>query len=303
MGEMEAESEQTLAAIRTQVEYYLSDINLKRDRLFYSRIGKAEGGFIPLHLLLKCPKLLELTESIEEIAQAIAVSGELELNSDRTEVRRVHNRPLPPFHLPLKRTFQPPHPTVTVLRLVPSKSTLLPWRTVQSAFSSQFSCEQMGYTDDEGYVVLPGDTDESVLGAIISTGISIGSAVIPVQRVKNGELLRFWKLHGSHYEPISSQPHQQYKLGGYCFKSSGAIKAYIRSLLAISPDDHPVDPQYHPFLMDLLKLHPKFEGKTWNLAYFAAGKHPTHPESRTFFMVKSDESREDFSAAKCLARI
>jgi hypothetical protein len=303
MGEMDAESEQTLASIRAQVEYYLSDFNLKRDRLFYSRIEKAEGGFLPLHLLLKCPKLLQLTESIEEIAQAIATSGELELNSDCTEVRRVHNRPLPPFHLPLKRTLQPPHPTVTVLRLMPSKGTLLSWRAVKAAFSSQFACEEIGYVDDEGYVVLPGDMDESVLGAIISTGIHVGNAVIPVQKVRNGQLLRFWKLHSSHYEASSSQPHQQYKLGGYCFKSSGEVKAYIRSLLATSPDDHPIDPQFHPFLLDLLKLHPKFEGKTRNLAYFAAGKHPTHPESRTFFIVRSDESREDFSTAKCLARV
>lgn len=301
---MEAEREETLVAIRTQVEYYLSDINLKRDRLFYARIRKAEGGFIPLHLLLKCPKLLELTESIEEIAQAIAVSGELELNSDRTEVRRVHNRPLPPFTLPSKRVLQPPHPTVTVLRIQLPTGTLLPWSTLQSAFSSQLSCQQIHYTDEEGYVVLPGDIHESVIKTVISTGVSVGNTVYPVYKVGNEHLLRFWKVHISHYEAISFQPYyQQYKLGGYCFKSLGEIKAYIRTLLAISLDDHPIDPQYHPFLLDLLKLHPKFKEKSWNLAYFSAGKHPNHPESRTFFTVRSDESREDFSTAKCLARI
>jgi len=300
-----SESYQIFALIRTQVEYYLSDTNLKRDRLFYERISKAPGGFLPLEVLLRCPKIQALTDSAEEVAQAIALSGELELSSDRLEVRRVHNRPLPPFRYPSKSTPKPPLPTVVVLRLVLPSGLQLSWRGVSAAFRTQFACEDVGYVGKDGCVVLPGDTDAGVLEKIIATGIDVEGVLVPVQRVGKDQLFVFWQQHSSHFAsfPARSSHHQQYKLGGFGFQTAGRVKAYLRSLLAISPDDQPVDPQYHPFLVDLVKLHPEFEGKARGLSYFAAGRHPLHPESRTFFVVRTDGSREDFSMSKCLARI
>lgn len=55
--------------------------------------------------------------------------------------------------------------------------------------------------------------------------------------------------------------------------------------------------------MELLKHHDKAEEKLKGAKDFTVGLHPEFQQTRCFFVVKEDGSREDFSFHKCLSSL
>jgi len=85
-----AEAEGDLAAaILKQVDYYFSDVNLKRDRFFQKEIAKDPEGFISMDLLMRCNKLKQLTQDAAAVADAVGGSAVVALSEDRTKIRKV----------------------------------------------------------------------------------------------------------------------------------------------------------------------------------------------------------------------
>lgn len=56
-------------------------------------------------------------------------------------------------------------------------------------------------------------------------------------------------------------------------------------------------------LLELLKHHDKAEEKLKDVKDFTVGLHPEYKQTRCFFVVKNDGSKEDFSFHKCLNRL
>ena len=70
----------SLADIKKQVEYYLSDQNLAQDELFHKTL--TENGTLKIDLILKCNKIKKLNATQESIKEAIKDSTEVEVNDD-----------------------------------------------------------------------------------------------------------------------------------------------------------------------------------------------------------------------------
>lgn len=81
------------AEIRTQIEYYLSDKNLIKDKFFREQIQTAKDGYIELAHFLNCKKVQAAKWTKEDIKMACSGSEELELKGDT--IRRKGNRALP----------------------------------------------------------------------------------------------------------------------------------------------------------------------------------------------------------------
>ena len=81
------------AEIRTQIEYYLSDKNLIKDKFFREQIQTAKDGFIQLAHFLNCKKVQAAGWTKEDIKKACTQSDEVELKGDT--IRRKDNRALP----------------------------------------------------------------------------------------------------------------------------------------------------------------------------------------------------------------
>ena len=45
-------------------------------------------------------------------------------------------------------------------------------------------------------------------------------------------------------------------------------------------------------MMDLLKFHPSFDLKIKDLEYLTADNHPTYSNTRCFFVVRKDQTKE-----------
>ncbi|CAF2333371.1 unnamed protein product [Rotaria sp. Silwood2] len=79
-----------------QIEYYLGDVNMTRDKFLKNEITKDEG-WIPLSVLTTFKRLESLTTDFTTIINALkkSISGLLQIDETQNKIRRHPERPLP----------------------------------------------------------------------------------------------------------------------------------------------------------------------------------------------------------------
>jgi len=83
-----------MATVRKQVEYYMSDVNLKRDVFFQKEMAKNDGN-VGVDCLLKCNKLKKLCSDADAIMAALEASEALIISDCKKKVKR--KTPPPPL--------------------------------------------------------------------------------------------------------------------------------------------------------------------------------------------------------------
>jgi hypothetical protein len=83
--------------IREQIEYYLSDANLSKDKFFREQIQADKEGWVLITHFLNCNKIKTLKLTATQISNAVKDSTKLELSKNKLSVRRVGNPALPEF--------------------------------------------------------------------------------------------------------------------------------------------------------------------------------------------------------------
>ena len=81
------------AKIKTQIEYYLSDKNLAKDKFFREQIEKSKDGYFAMSHILNCNQVKTNKWTIKDITAACQDSTEIEIKGEM--IRRVGNKPLP----------------------------------------------------------------------------------------------------------------------------------------------------------------------------------------------------------------
>lgn len=76
-----------------QVEFYFSDSNYPKDRWLRGKAAQNEEGYVPLTDIAAFKRVVQLTSDIELIKKSLESSNKLQLNSDKTMVKRIE--PLP----------------------------------------------------------------------------------------------------------------------------------------------------------------------------------------------------------------
>lgn len=87
--------------LRSQVLYYLSDENMRRDAFFQGIVATSQGSWIPLASIIGCPKMVQMEATVEDVLEALrldAAASEpwLELREEprgREAVRRTESPP------------------------------------------------------------------------------------------------------------------------------------------------------------------------------------------------------------------
>lgn len=77
-----------------QVEYYLSDENLRTDKFLLKYFAKDEEGYVPVAVIASFKKMKKLTHHKSLIVAALKESSLLTLSSNEKRVKRVHPFPL-----------------------------------------------------------------------------------------------------------------------------------------------------------------------------------------------------------------
>merc|ERR1712194_995537 len=80
--------------VRKQVEYYLSDENLKHDKFFHEKIATDKEGWLDLSMIVSCNKMKVMKATKEDVVSALKES-KIEIKADGSAVRRPGNAALP----------------------------------------------------------------------------------------------------------------------------------------------------------------------------------------------------------------
>lgn len=78
------------------------------------------------------------------------------------------------------------------------------------------------------------------------------------------------------------------------------MKAVFKALIVKTKNNAVIEEPGKSQLMELLKHHEKAEEKLKDIKDFTVGLHPEYKQTRCFFVIKNDDSKEDFSFHKCL---
>jgi len=92
----------TKEVIKKQIEYYMSDKNLKMDALFHKEISAHADGFLAMERIFGCNKVKTMKkENGESVIEADVVSALVDSNEveykEGSGIRRKDNKPLPAF--------------------------------------------------------------------------------------------------------------------------------------------------------------------------------------------------------------
>jgi hypothetical protein len=327
--------EDRLNTFKSQLEYYLSDENLKRDKFFHEKISGDSMGYLDVENILACNKIKAQNATKEEILEAAKMSKEIEVSGDK--IRRSNNKPLPELKMLARKTkredteekdekddreaeesFDP-----VILQIHSNKEPeTFKWKTIQEKFrdlNENLKVSYLRFNYQDGHIGVFNNNPELKF----TTEFVIDGVTFTVSKCEGDELINFWKDHGSHFEMCigrnkkfdnkkRSERHKKddrgilknpVTLGDETFTDVGKIKSRARRILSLTKDGEKISHPDHDFLVDLLKNHRNFDSKVKDIEFLTTGRPSEHNYSRCFFIVKKDNSQEDFSVHKCIERI
>jgi len=328
-----------LSKLKIQVEYYFSDENLEKDRFFHEIISKDPEGFLNLDYLLKCNNINKLAATKDEIANAVGLSKVVELDTSKSKVRRLGNKKLPELKL-LKNKRKASEDNDkdekeeedndeedvdhTILNISTANDTQLRWKTILEAFQSNnkdINVVYIRFNKNLGHIGVQKKKNQDVK---FNGKISVEGTDFLVEKCEGDDLINFWKEHGKHFERCveennkkkgkgkkkdkGKKPHNdrlkdEVNLGGEKFTDLGKIKARCRSILNLTKDNDKITGKDHDFLKDLVSKHKNGETKLKDLSFFTTGKPSGYENTRCFVIVKTDETKDDFSVTKILENL
>jgi len=273
----------------------------------------------------------------EDILSAIQKSTELELNPQNNRVRRLGNKPLPEFKFLNKKTerrdekesdeidqeceqsFDP-----VILEISSDKEPEFRWKLIQDEYRSlnpNLNVVYLRFNKNHGHIGLfiNEGKDSNFIESFELQGIKLS-----VKKCEGDQLIDFWKDHGGHFELCigkkkgdkndkkgrknknKKDPNQlktSVVLGGETFTDLIKIKSRARRIITSTKDGDKIGSSDQEFLTDVLKYHSNFDVKGKDISHFTTGKPRDYDYSRCFYIVRNDNTSEDFSVHKCIERI
>ena len=216
-------------AIKEQVEYYLSDENLKNDQFFHNKISEDANGYLDLDFLLKCNKIKKAGWTKDELVKGIKLSDVIELNSKEDKVRRKDNKPLPELVLLPKKRQKPEKEEEkerepVILMFESEKESHSHWRDICQAFKDtnpDLNVIYSRFKDKLGHIAVVPDNDDELK---FKDTFEFDDVEFRVKKCENDDLINFYKDHGQHYENCVEMNKRRNKKGKKESKSKNKKK-------------------------------------------------------------------------------
>jgi hypothetical protein len=81
------------AKVKKQIEFYFSDSNFPNDNFLKTKSTEHELGFIPISVIATFKRVQSLSDNVGVIAESLQDSDVVELNEDKTMIKRKHPVP------------------------------------------------------------------------------------------------------------------------------------------------------------------------------------------------------------------
>ena len=340
-------SEDEILEIKNQIEYYLSDANLEKDYFFHEKISSSSEGYLPLQLLLKCNKIKNKGWTKEDLKKGIQLSKEIELDETGEKVRRKYNSELPELLLLAKKRKnekgkrgskkedkkeeeekEEEEKTIDknekgILKITCKEKTESPWKKIHEEFTKvnpDLNVEYGRFKEKEGNIGILLKKDQKFEDVKFVDKFKVDEIEFKVEKCEGGDLINFWKEHGSHYEYClkkrekhnknkeSRQKNKKYlskpvRLGKKEYNNIDLVKAQTKKILNKYKDNVKLEGEDKDFILDLLKYHHNYDEKVKDMDYIVAAPNEMHKYSRCFYIIDKNNNKKDFSSKKCIENI
>eukprot|EP00442_Polarella_glacialis_P018876 CAMPEP_0115121012 /NCGR_PEP_ID=MMETSP0227-20121206/46015_1 /TAXON_ID=89957 /ORGANISM="Polarella glacialis, Strain CCMP 1383" /LENGTH=449 /DNA_ID=CAMNT_0002522755 /DNA_START=86 /DNA_END=1435 /DNA_ORIENTATION=+ len=303
------------AVVRKQVEYYLSDENLKYDKFFSEKIASDKEGWLDITLILSCNKMKLIRATKDDIVASLKDS-KIELKEGGGFVRRPGN-----FALPLLEA-RAPHGgkknsihahdggVVAIFKGIPEEQQ---WTQIKAAVAEKLPAKvnlwfvsQVSDKNDCMLACAPFEGDIVFFEGLV---VEVGGAKLKSE-VCFGELLqnalKTMPKHIRDKRDRESRKRQKernrpIKVGTSHFNNVAMLRGRVKEILNSRSDGEVLKPDGSDFklIKCLLEFHPKGKDKSEGLTGIKVQKS-SQGDSRCFYMIKENGVEEDFSAKKCL---
>jgi len=303
------------AVVRKQVEYYLSDDNLKTDKFFHEKISSDAERWLDTSLILSCNKMKAMRATKEDIMTALKDST-MEVKDEGAAVRRPGNAALPkleakPTHAKKSTIHAHDGGVMAVLTKVPEEQS---WMQIKEALKEKLPAKvalwfvsEVAADKAQCFVATsPFDGDVAFFEEL---KLEIGGATLGSE-VCYGELLQqALKLLPKHIRDKrerESRKRQKERnrpiaLGTQKFLNTGALRGKVKEILNSRSDGELLKPEGtdYKLIKALLDYHPKGAEKSKGMTGIKVAKS-LMGDTRCFWLVKEGGEVEDFSAKKCI---
>merc|ERR1712194_444242 len=301
--------------VRKQVEYYLSDENLKHDKFFHEKIATDKEGWLDLSMIVSCNKMKVMKATKEDVVSALKES-KIEIKADGSAVRRPGNADLPaleakPSHAQKKSSLHVHDGgPVIVFKNIPAEQS---WQQIKDKlktalpgkatvwFASEVNDKQQCFI-----VCSPWDGD---LDFLKDFELDLGGAKLKPEVCYNEALQQTLKTLPKHVrdkrdkesKKRAKERNRPIVVGNQRFLNVGALRGKVKEILNSRSDGEQLKKDGTDFklITSLLEFHPKGAEKRKGLVGIKVAKSE-YGDSRCFYMVRDDGSSEDVSMKKCV---
>eukprot|EP00929_Paragymnodinium_shiwhaense_P096422 TRINITY_DN5800_c0_g1_i1.p1 TRINITY_DN5800_c0_g1~~TRINITY_DN5800_c0_g1_i1.p1 ORF type:complete len:424 (-),score=201.45 TRINITY_DN5800_c0_g1_i1:251-1444(-) len=302
------------AVVRKQVEYYLSDENLRYDKFFHEKISADKDGWLELNLVLTCNKMKSMNATKDDVLAALKES-KIEVKEGGDAIRRPSNAALPKLETKqqhLKKGSMHAHDggVVGFIKDVPAEKTWVQVKEVlKAALPENVMLWFVSEVNDKRQCFICTAPFEGDVKFYETLELAVADAKLKVELCMGDMLQQALKLLPKHIkEKREKESRKKQKernrpivVGTQRFINVGALRGRVKEILNSRSDGESLKADGSDFKLvkALLEFHPKGADKSVGLVGIKVDKS-TQGENRCFFMVKGDGSAEDFSAKKCL---
>lgn len=303
--------------VRKQIEYYLSDDNLRHDKFFHDKISGNPEGWLELSLILSCNKMKAMRASKEDVISSLSGS-KIEIKEDNLSVRRPGNLALPalesaPRHQKKNSAHAHDGGVISIIQNIPAEQS---WQQIKEKLREKLPDKvQLWFVsevDDKRSSIICSAPFEGDLQFFEGLELEVGNAKLKTEVAHGDPLQNALKKMPKHIRDkrekevrkIQKERNRPIVIGAQRFVTVHALRQRVKEILNSRSDGEQlkVDGSDYKLIKALLGYHPKGDQKSKGMAGMKVGKS-SQGDSRCFWMIKDDGTEEDFSAQKCLGAI
>ena len=313
--------------IKNQIEFYLSDENLETDKFFNELISQSNEGYIDISTILNCNIIKESNLTKEEIFEILKDNENVELNKEKTKIRRKNNKKIPEINekklLEKKRKREKEkkrekqekkHPII--LTITSNKDTEInpeQIKNVYIALNPKLEIIQIEFNINIGYIAIKKKEETSKLNFVKI--FEINDIIFNVKLCEGKELINFWdkNSHLLSEENLNNKKSQKVKIRKKKRKLKEAInlgnKKYddfneIKNEIDKITENKELNEEQIKFIKDLIKYHPdkNIVEKVIKSEIIEVKKNE---ENKNIFFAfnKNKEKLVEFQVYKCTEKI
>eukprot|EP00930_Biecheleria_cincta_P054221 TRINITY_DN401_c0_g1_i1.p1 TRINITY_DN401_c0_g1~~TRINITY_DN401_c0_g1_i1.p1 ORF type:complete len:455 (+),score=137.89 TRINITY_DN401_c0_g1_i1:55-1365(+) len=302
------------AVVKKQVEYYLSDENLKYDKFFHEKIAADKEGWLEMQLILSCNKMKVMRATKDDVIASLKES-KIEINATGDKLRRPGGAPLPklearPSHQKKSSIHVHDGGVVAIFKSVPAEQQ---WthikQAVQDKLPPKVNLWHVGKVDDKSECALACAPFDGDIAFFEELEIEVGGAKLKCETCFGESLQKVLKdmpkmirdKRERESRKRQKERNRPIKLGTSHFNNVAMLRGRVKEILNARSDGEQLKPDGSDFklIKSLLQFHPAGDAKSKGLVGIKVAKSQ-QGDSRCFYMIKEDGKEEDFSAKKCL---